>query len=132
MNPTPDQNRRLIALYRYWLTVDPESVDLDIWACDTHACLGGHATQIPRFIDEGLRLSVRSEAPRYNNTSGTEALYLFFGEAGADDEFELGLFSCSNGLYFFDEEEPPTWSHWQEAHDRMVSEMYVRGLEKHL
>lgn len=72
---TKIQLERLKELARQWEKIDPQQVDLDIWQCGTHACLGGWACRMDIFQKQGLR--IEGKEPYF--TERIEALSTFFG-----------------------------------------------------
>lgn len=84
--PTPEQIARVRLLAEKWKEVKPESVDLDKWTCGSHACLAGHAAQMPEFTKQGFILEKEENPfkeiiarPTYNGETGTRACVDFFG-----------------------------------------------------
>src|SRR6185295_19780481 len=80
------QLERVKRLREEWKKVDPETVELDTWKCDTFACLGGHAAQMKTFQKEGFVLEESKQLfgralfhPRYKEETGLAACYKFFG-----------------------------------------------------
>lgn len=76
---------RVKVLYRHWVqNVDAEQVSLHEWACDTQACLAGHACFVPKFREQGLQLVRWSffgqPTPTFGDLTAFEAIVEFFGK----------------------------------------------------
>lgn len=85
---------RLKLLQEKWKSVDPGTVDLEIWSCGTYACLGGHAAQMPEFMAEGFEIVC--DVPNFRHHIGMAACTEFFGD-------RWGIFDC-RGVCCFDQE----------------------------
>ncbi len=73
---------RIRVLAKFWKSVDPKTVNLDTWKCETHACLAGHAANIPEFADAGYYLTwvdCGVDMPAFKEFKSHEAVEEFFG-----------------------------------------------------
>lgn len=92
---TKTQLERVKLLREKWKEVDPARVDLDSWTCGTHACLAGHAMQMPEFIEQGFEADCKGR-PSCDGSTGLTACEYFFGEeeifrVKGGCEFDYGL-----------------------------------------
>jgi hypothetical protein len=111
---TKIQLERLKRLRKYWMNIDPKTVDLDNWKCSSYACLLGHACQFHEFNKQGLGLQEENEnLPIYINQETSNESFGF--NAGS------AFFGCDTDVFdhISDNEERSGLNHWQIALNRL-------------